>query len=192
MTAAATLDDRLSAAIAASLPGLSERLGHDPEAHLELIRRVADAQGSVDTLLHSSVSAARSAGHSWETIGSTLGMSRQAAQQRFGKGSAEATLPETQRLSLMTSLNEMDVLNRAGRHGWHSVGFGPLFHTVQRDTQQWEHLRVLAFEPRRAALASQGWQQIGTLWFPWAYYARPTGEPALSQPEAGLLAFYTP
>ncbi|WP_295822731.1 hypothetical protein [uncultured Deinococcus sp.] len=191
MTATTDLDERLSDAIGASMPGLPERLSHDPQAHLDVIRQVAAARDHVDRLLQSSVGAARSAGHSWEAIGSTLGMTRQAAQQRFGKGTPEsgrtaAAQPETRRLTLLTSLNEMDILNRAGRYGWHSVGFGPLYHTVQRDTVQWEHLRVLAFDPGRAALTAQGWQQVGTLWFPWAYYARPTGEPALDGPGDGL------
>lgn len=41
------------------------------------------ARTAVDTL-HSTVATARAAGATWEAIGSILGSSRQAAQQRFG------------------------------------------------------------------------------------------------------------
>lgn len=177
------LPERLSDAITDSVPGLQERLTNDPEVHLELIRQTAQAKAETEALLQSSVTAARNAGHSWEAIGSTLGMTRQAAQQRFGRREPQAELVgEARRLSPLTAFDEMEILNRAGRYGWHSVGFGTLFHTIQKDEQQWEHRRVVAFDPSRAALEAEGWQRIGSLWFPWAYYARPTGEPARPTP----------
>ena len=32
------------------------------------------------------------------------------------------------------------------------------------------------------AIEDAGWEQIGSVWFPWAYYKRCTGEPALPEP----------
>ncbi|GGM16879.1 hypothetical protein [Deinococcus aerophilus] len=197
MTDPTTLEKQLSAAITTSLPDLPGRLDSEPQAHLDLIRQTAAAQRTVEALLQSSVLAARSAGHSWETIGSTLGMTRQAAQQRFGKSAPPSDTGawppgETHRLSPLTAFDEMEILNRAGRYGWHSVGFGTLYHLITRDTQQWEHRRVLAFDPGRGALEAQGWGRVGTLWFPWAYYTRPTGLAALPAPAAGLDFFHLP
>ena len=48
--------------------------------------RVLDAARDLrraETVLHDSVGAARASGVSWQVIGYALGMSRQAAQQRF-------------------------------------------------------------------------------------------------------------
>lgn len=183
---ATPLSEALSRAITNSVPRLEERLASDPAAHLELIRQTEQARTEVDHLLFSSVLAARKAGHSWDAIGQTLSMSRQAAQQRFGKNLGNTPTVQTQRLTPLTALNEMEVLNRAGRYGWHSVGFGPLYHDMQHDTQAWEHRRVLAFEPSRATLEREGWQRVGHMWFPWVYYARPTGQPAVPMPAAEL------
>ncbi|WP_019584669.1 hypothetical protein [Deinococcus apachensis] len=178
------LGQQLSAVISASIPDLQERLESDPQVHLELVRLTAQANQETNALLSSAVSAARTAGQSWEAIGQVLHMTRQAAQQRFGKGSGEASTPmgETRRLTPLTAFDEMEVLNRAGRYGWHSIGFGMLYHTVQKTEQQWEHRRVVAFDPSLQALEAAGWQRVGTSWFPWAYYARPTGETALPMP----------
>lgn len=177
------LRERLSVAITENIPGLQERLTTDPEVYLELIQLTAQAKVEMDALLHFSVIAARNAGQSWEAIGSALNMTRQAAQQRFGKGEPQVELVgETRRLSPLTSLDEMDILNRAGRYGWHSIGFGTLYHTIQKDTQQWEHRRIVVFDPSRRGLEAEGWQRISNLWFPWGYYKRPTGLPVLPPP----------
>src|SRR5690606_11380655 len=84
--------------------------------------------------------------------------------------------------SPLTAFNEMDVLDRAGTFGWHSVAFGPLYHVVVKSEEQWEHRRVSVIGANRHQLEAEGWQRIGSMWFPWAYYARPTGRPALAEP----------
>ncbi|WP_427015757.1 hypothetical protein ACQCSX_13165 [Pseudarthrobacter sp. P1] len=175
----ADLGPLLSEAIAAADPALAQRLATDPEAYIDLVTLTNAAREETSALLDSAVAAARLAGHSWERIGRELGMSRQAAQQRFGKASGEPGIAteHTKVVSPLTSFTEMEVLNRLGRHGWHSVGFGTLHHIMAADTQQWEHLRVpLA---RGNKLEAAGWQKIGKMWFPWAYYARPLGIPVL-------------
>jgi hypothetical protein len=176
------LDELLSEAIAAAEPDISERIATDPAAYLDLVVLAARANARTGTLLHDAVSSARSAGHSWEAIGQVLAMSRQAAQQRFGRSPStedSTSGDETRRLSGLNAFNEMEALHSAGRHGWHSVEFGPLFHVVSRSPWQWEHQRVYVVGASRRALEADGWQRIGTHWFPWAYYKRQLDKPAL-------------
>lgn len=82
------LADAVGAAVLADL---------DPEGddHLEIVLRSAEAEGVARDLLRQSVTSARAHGHSWAAIGATLGMSRQAVQQRFG-GAAESESTDTQ------------------------------------------------------------------------------------------------
>ncbi|MBW4095401.1 MAG: hypothetical protein HIU81_08500 [Acidobacteria bacterium] len=172
----------LSHVISAVDPGLAGRLEQEPDAYLDLIGLTQQSSEQIAVLLQSAVTSARLAGLSWERIGERLGMSRQAAQQRFGRASetvgTHASGPgEKRRLSPVTSFDEMDALAEAGRHGWHSVGFGMYFHDLAHTDEQWEHLRVAAFGASRRGLEAEGWQRIGNMWFPWAYYARPTGKP---------------
>ena len=80
-------------------------------------------------------------------------------------------------LAPLTAFNEMRVLERAGRYGWHGVAFGPMYFLVEQSDEQWEHHRsYVGAGPLRAG---DGWQRIGTLWFPWVYYKRPLGVPPL-------------
>jgi hypothetical protein len=174
----------LSEAITAARPDLSERLGTDPAAHLDLVSLALAARSETDALLRAAIASARSAGCTWEAIGHVLDMSRQAAQQRYG--GEVAALPRAGgtilRLAPLTAFTEMRVLDRAGRYGWHSIGFGALFHIVEKSDLQWEHRRVHVVGADRRELEDAGWEQIGSLWFPWAYYKRCTGEPALPEP----------
>jgi len=176
----------LSEAIASVDPSLSERLEHDPDSYLDLIAHTYRSSEEIAELLQSAVTSARLAGLSWERIGQRLGMSRQAAQQRFGRvlEAVDARASgEQRRLYPVTAFDEMESLADAGRHGWHSIGYGMYFHTLIHSDEQWEHLRVIAFGLNRKTLEAEGWQRIGTMWFPWAYYARPTGLPVEPEEE---------
>ena len=73
----------------------------------------------------------------------------------------------------------MEQLNEWGRHGWHSVGFGPLFHDVEHSTTQWEHRRAVIGSRKARELEAEGWERIGTMWFPWIYLKRPIDRPAV-------------
>jgi hypothetical protein len=75
----------LSAVIASADPTLAERLESDAESHLELIDLASRCSAEAAGLLQSAVASARLAEVSWGKIGRQLGMSRQAAQQRFGR-----------------------------------------------------------------------------------------------------------
>jgi len=180
-----SLEIRLRGLVLDSSPGLRERLEADPTATLELISIAQTAQRTTDEILSDAVRAAREAEHSWSTIGEVLAMSKQAAQQRFGRDRATAAdvrddYPLSQNLYGLNAFNEMARLNEVGRYGWHSIGFGAMFHTVEKSDVQWEHLRMTV----GAGTPGAGWTRVGGMWFPWVYYARPTARAALSEPES--------
>lgn len=169
---ARTLAERLTAAIVEEDVNLAARLEHDPGAFLDLIRLAALAEDHSAATLRDAVAGARSAGNTWEAIGQALGMSRQAAQQRFGEQTPAPSGAETRILKGLNAFNEMAVLQEAGRSGWHSIGYGPLYHVLERTDRQWEHLRLFMPGGDVEALKRGGWQQIGSGWFPWAYFKR--------------------
>jgi hypothetical protein len=166
--------------------------------HLALLRATAAAEHAVHDLLAQSVVSARAAGHSWAELGAELGMTRQAAQQRFGErrddrddradradgadggdradaGDGSAGEVEERWLGPVTAFDEMAELELAGRLGWRTVGAGMLRHRVRRGPTQWEHRRALWSSEKR--YAADGWQ-VGARAFPWVYLVRDTGLPA--------------
>lgn len=174
----------LARAIAVMDPTIEKRIDSDPRASLDLVVIASEAHTETGKILNSAVSSSRAAGWSWEAVGKALGMSRQAAQQRFGlKAELAEPSPERQRLVGLTATNEMDVLNEKGRHGWHSVGYGPLFHDLEKTDSQWEHCRVFVGSRKSRDLESHGWERIGTMWFPWHYYKRMLELPAEEEGE---------
>jgi hypothetical protein len=54
-------------------------------AYLDLVRRAQDLDGLSEQVLRLCVQQSRDAGHTWQEIGDLLGVTRQAAFQRFGK-----------------------------------------------------------------------------------------------------------
>ncbi len=144
---------------------------------LKVVARVAEAEGVVRDLLRQAVGAARAAGHSWAAVGAELGMTRQAAQQRFGDPTADrATGDEERWLGPVTAFDELPELELAGRMGWHTVEAGMLRHRMVRTATQWEHKRLIW--PRSLArYKDDGWQ-VGCRAFPWVYLIRDTGLPA--------------
>lgn len=165
----------LAETIAKIEPGLDDRLSEEPLAHLRLVAILANISEEADDTLRSAVDAARAAGMTWGQIGDTVHVSRQAAQQRFGRP-APTVDPSRRRVITVTAFTEMERLAQEGRRGWHSVGFGALFHELAPSDEQWQHKRVSVFAGHHD-LEADGWQKIGGAWFPWAYYARPTGTP---------------
>jgi len=174
------LREAIAAAVLTAPAGLGAALADDPQAYLRLVAATRTAAQETSRLLREAVDGARHAGHSWDTIGRLLGVSRQAAQQRFGTPANSlgdvppaAGEPERRILTPLTAFDEMDVLAEAGRHGWHSVDYGTLYHLVEASPWQWEHRRdLVSLGARRHRLQGEGWQIITTRWFPWAYYAR--------------------
>ena len=158
---------------------LRERLEHDPEAALVLVVAARTAAEETSRLLREAVDSARRAGHSWDVVGRLLGVSRQAAQQRFGSGPLQQpspglpTVPERRILTPLTAFTEMAVLEREGLAGWHVVDYGTLFHVVEASDVPWEHRRVPWSPAAARRMAADGWTQVRGATFPWGYYKRP-------------------
>lgn len=164
--------DRIAAAILGDVRDL------DAADHLALIQRCQAAGTVTKSLTLQAVDAARTAGHSWADIGSELGMSRQAAQQRFGGTPAELGVDERW-LGPVTAFDELPELELAGRLGWHTIGAGFLRHRMVHTDTQWQHKRI-AWPQSTKALKADGWQ-IGCRAFPWIYLIRDTGLPAKAE-----------
>ncbi len=197
---ASALREAIAEAVLAVRPESRGDLDSDPAAHLVMVAASRVAAEETSRLLRQSINGARAAGHSWEVVGRLLGISRQAAQQRFG---ATATVPTTgasgavttlpqeapaahrRVLSPLNAFNEMEALARAGRRGWHVVDYGYLHHLVESSPRQWEHQRLWwPTRRRRRRMDEQGWELIAPSDFdsPWAYYKRPLD----LSPEPGL------
>jgi hypothetical protein len=166
--------ERIAEAVFDGPEDLRAALETEPASYLTLIAAAHVAAGEANRLLHDSVTGARHAGHSWDAIGGLLGVSRQAAQQRFKTGVGETPDDPARRvITGVTAFNELAALERAGRAGFHLVDFGAFYLVVEASDRQWEHRRTIA--PSRGAqrrLEDEGWQPAGT-WFPFRYYARP-------------------
>lgn len=158
--------------------------------YLELIKVASGMETQARSLLHEAVNSARSAGATWSAVGSTLGMSKQAAQKRFTAQRAPLTSdldPDERILGPVNAFDEMVELALAGRYGWHSVDFGPHFHRVARSKRQWEHVRVSMLTSRARSMQADGWQVIASE-FPYTYLKRDLGTPALIEPGGELPA----
>ncbi|GAA4105304.1 hypothetical protein [Actinomadura miaoliensis] len=177
---AAALRDAIEEAVLAA--GAQVR-DDDPDDHLRLVAAARVAAEETSRMLRQSINGARAAGHSWEDVGRVLGVSRQAAQQRFGtpaRGASGATGVRKE-LRPVTAFNEMQALEAEGRRGWHSVDYGPFFHLVEASPHQWEHRRFWwPSRKRRRRMEEAGWQLITPSNFdsPWVYYKRPVDRPA--------------
>ena len=144
--------------------------------HLALIGAAARAEGEARAILQRSVAAARAGGASWAAIGAELGMSRQAAQQRFGavvETSAAPASGDERWLGPVTAFDEMAELDAAGRMGWRTVEAGMLSHRMVRTDTQWEHRRIF-WRSSLAAEERDGWR-VGCRAFPWIYLVRDRG-----------------
>ncbi|WP_406087220.1 hypothetical protein [Streptomyces virginiae] len=180
---AARIREGIAAAVIGAPEGLADALEHDADGYLRLVDASRVGAEEASRLLREAVQGARAAGHSWETVGRILGVSRQAAQQRFAGAPAPgaptgggASAAERRILSPLTAFNEMAALEEAGRDGWHLVGYGSFFHEVEASAHPWEHCRVtLSAGGRHRRMEAEGWIPVGAGWFPWRYYKRPLG-----------------
>jgi Protein of unknown function (DUF3887) len=77
----------LSALLAEQASALSAAAGSPltAPAYLDLVRQARDVDVAAEQLLRLCVQQCRDAGHTWQEIGDLLGVTRQAAFQRFGK-----------------------------------------------------------------------------------------------------------
>lgn len=132
--------------------------------------------------LHRWVDAGRHAGLSWADIGEVLGVTRQAAQQRFAPSSASTYLPAPQAEDSdselvcrtgMTAFNEVPVLEEEGRSGNALVGAAPLKLYFSPRGVRHENVRVTALRaaPVIKARKAAGWTFVLS-WYPFHYFTR--------------------
>ncbi|MBT2452384.1 hypothetical protein J7F03_36095 [Streptomyces sp. ISL-43] len=181
----AAIREEVAGAVLGAPEGLAESLERDPESFLRLVAAARVGAEESSRLLREAIQGARAAGHSWDSVGGVLGVSRQAAQQRFAAkspapqsgsvtGAADQAdgAPARRVITPVTAFNEMAELDAAARDGWHLVDYGPLFLVVEASDRTWEHRR--AFGGQRRRMKAEGWTQVGAGSFPWRYYKRPT------------------
>lgn len=131
-------------------------------------------------ILHRWVDAARRTGMSWAEIGAVLGISKQAAQQRFRSAAdvdvdaAEEGTGETVVRLGASAFNEMNILRQEGRKGNELVDVGPMKLVFRRTPQAWEYRRDLGIASF-ADLERQGWV-LAASWLPFRYWKRPVAE----------------
>ncbi|MEV0409692.1 hypothetical protein AB0I68_02500 [Streptomyces sp. NPDC050448] len=182
----ARIREGIAATVLGAPAGLADSLEHDAHGYLRLVDASRVGAEEASRLLREAVQGARAAGHSWDMVGRVLGVSRQAAQQRFaGKAAAAGPsappvegpdAPKRRKLAPLSAFDEMTALAEAGQGGWHLVGYGPFFHEVEASNHPWEHCRVpFAYGARHRRMELEGWIPVGAGWFPWRYYKRPVG-----------------
>ncbi len=159
----------------ACLHGTDRQQLEDPEAALRMVAATDAATRHASRLRGDAVASARHFGHSWAAIGSVLGVSKQAAQQRFSAtvGADAPHAPQQRVIRRVTAVNEMAVLRREQAEGWHLVGFGVGKLVVERSEHPWEHERLtFASHSLLRTMEEGGWRIVGT-WGWWTYMKRP-------------------
>ena len=132
------------------------------------------------------VQSGRRAGISWAEIGTLLGISRQAAQQRFSTNSADIysdepnfDIEDPRRIvrNGVTAFNEVEILNEEGLKGRKVVGATWLTLYFTQTDNLVENIRVVSL--RGPSLVKEyentGWTHALT-WFPYRYFTRPLAE----------------
>lgn len=158
----------------ACLHGVEPEQLENPDASLRLVAATSVADAHTGELLTEAVAGARHSGHSWAAIGGVLGISKQAAQQRFGLPTDDPQpSPEQRIIRRVTAFNEVAVLHREQTEGWHLVGFGAGKLVVEASDHPWEHERLtFASHSLLRRMEADGWQLVGT-WGWWSYLKRP-------------------
>ena len=153
-----------------------------PDDFKQLIRAAYVVSDEAGHSLDRWINAGRHAGLSWSDIGRELGVSRQAAQQRFARLEAPTTeeieSDDSQELICRTGLtafNEVAAMEEEGRKGNELVGadFFKLYFSP-RDTP-WENMRITAL---RGAATIRRYEKLGWThalsWYPFHYFTRPS------------------
>ena len=157
----------------ATMAELSRETEGDQVTYLRLVQAADAAHRECGRILGDAVDQARRMGASWAAVGDVLGISRQAAQQRFGR--AQETRRGRREITGAHAFNEMRILADEGEAGYHLVGFGPLVLQVEASDHPWEHKRVTSLRGLSAVrpkLEADAWTYVGS-WFPFHYFKRP-------------------
>ncbi|MEM8923606.1 MAG: hypothetical protein AAGD35_08875 [Actinomycetota bacterium] len=155
-----------------------------PREFLELVEAASVTLDESTHVMQRWVDASRRAGLTWNDIGTTLGISRQAAQKRFGHGEAPVvaapfapvipTEGELVERRGMTAFNEIEALAEEGRAGRELVDAGFSVLRFRQTGHPWEYRRVVALRRSRVrqAMEADGWAHALS-WPPYQYFKRP-------------------
>lgn len=125
--------------------------------------------------LHRWIDAARRTGMSWTEVGHSLGISKQAAQQRFRSlGQADdSDIDEGEEVVRFgaTAFNEMRILHQEGLKFNELVRIGALLLVFRRSDRPWEYCRQIGASPMTTRMAKDGWTYVSS-WFPFHYFKR--------------------
>jgi hypothetical protein len=88
----------------------------EPAGGLAALAAACTVDDTVDEAIQALVQDARGAGHTWHEIGEVLAISRQAAQQRFGR-TANRDDPEDTRIARRA----VDLIEQLSRHDWEAA-----------------------------------------------------------------------
>lgn len=133
---------------------------------------VAD-EGRLD--LQRWIDAARRTGLSWTDIGDALGISKQAAQQRFKPNDCvnEALHNKGDKIirTGATAFNEMRILREEGERGNELIDTGALVLIFRSTDHLWEHRRRIGGVSMRDEMRKEGWTYVSS-WAPFHYFKR--------------------
>ena len=135
------------------------------------------------------IDAGRRAGMSWAEVGDALGISKQAAQQRFRSDppTSGAHAPNLIEVRLgATAFNEVGILRREGMKGNELVDTGGLVLVFRRSDHQWEYVRLIAVSAPfvMGKMSWKGWTYVSS-WFPFHYFKRPLDDADFDRPVDG-------
>jgi hypothetical protein len=151
-----------------------EFAGRDKTDFGELIIAAHLAAEESRQALHRWVDAGRRASLSWAEIGGLIGISKQAAQQRFGGTERDSERgPDLIARTGATAFNELAIMMEEGRAGRELIGTGTLSLLFRQTDSCWEYRRVTALFPdsARARLERGGWAYVSS-WYPFHYFKR--------------------
>ncbi|MGB3736736.1 MAG: hypothetical protein WA964_17385 [Ilumatobacter sp.] len=137
---------------------------------------MVDKEPFVNTWL---VSAARRAGASWEQVGTALGVSRQAAQKRFGESFDDVTSSTEKRVTGVNAFNEVQVMADEGADGWEVVRANFFTLYFRHAGHPVDNVRLVSLRRGKpiSEMEADGWTHQFS-WFPYTYYSRPAASVA--------------
>jgi hypothetical protein len=126
--------------------------------------------------LHRWIDAARRTGLSWAEIGDALGISKQAAQQRFRSLGSDDDLQVLEGEEIVrfgaTAFNEMSMLRTEGRKGHELIRTGALTLVFRPTSHAWEYRRRIGADAMIREMDKAGWTYVSS-WIPFHYFKRP-------------------
>jgi len=149
--------------------------GETAEGFLEAITVAHLVADEGRASLHRWIDAARRTGLSWTDIGNALGISKQAAQQRFKPAGAGGELAGGEGEEIVrfgaTAFNELSILREEGQKGNELVRTGLLTLVFRKTDHPWEHRRIIGPTSMMAQPKRAGWVYVSS-WMPFHYFKR--------------------